>query len=731
MILRPVTASWFELLTSREELGVTLDCLAATGSVQLQSYSQSESRLALPDLRTTLVEYEALARRYAMFWPKARIHPPRPDSELLEAPRAALEQLQAWARDADPLIAELQGLAQSREDIALLSRLQAQSGTAMPRLDRVSSAGPLLAGRVYVLTEEGPPQSLPPAVLVQRVATPDALFLVAVGPREDIAALDQLLAARKARVVNVPEGMPEEPGAVAEFLADRSRAIEEREKSARTSLDAHSEEHGLADALGELSLGSWLVTHVPELPVTEHFAWVTGWCADPDDTRLKAALDARGLHYLLRITPAPEDAQPPSVLHNPAWARPFEVFAGLMGVPGTREADPSIVVALLAPVMFGFMFGDVAQGLVVAVAGFLLRKRLPALRLLMPGGVMAIVFGFAFGSVLAREDLIPALWLHPLSQPLVVLGTALGFGVVVIVLGLLISALQFHWRREFSHWVASDAGILTAYVGIVATVYDARALWLLPIGVAWAIGGAALVAPKDRIGAAGAAAGETVERMLQLAVNTVSFVRVGAFALAHAGLCTAVVGMAEAAGPGYWPVMLIGNAFIVLLEGLVVGIQTTRLILFEFFIRFLTARGRPFEPLPSPVPASPPPRGASHEVVHPLDIRHRRLHGAHGGAGHRRPGARQSGPRRGRRRRGRSPRPVGPALGLRGRRRFGGPRGARRRLRGRAGRHRRARRPGGETRSVRPRAGDGRPRRGHRDLRFDRRHPDPEPPGLK
>jgi V/A-type H+-transporting ATPase subunit I len=171
----------------------------------------------------------------------------------------------------------------------------------------------------------------------------------------------------------------------------------------------------------------------------------------------------------------------------------------------------------------------------------------------MPGGVMAIAFGFAFGSVLAREDWIPALWLHPLAQPLVVLGTALGFGVVVITLGLLISALQFHWRGEFRHWVASDAGVLAAYAGIVATVFDARALWLLPIGIAWAIGGAALVAPKDRLGAAGQAAGETVEHMLQLAVNTLSFVRVGAFALAHAGLSTAVVGMAEAAGPGYWP----------------------------------------------------------------------------------------------------------------------------------------------------------------------------------
>ena len=75
MMLRPATASWFELLTSREELGPALDCLAATGSVQLQSYSQSESKLGLPDLRVTLAEFETLARRYAHYWPAASVRP--------------------------------------------------------------------------------------------------------------------------------------------------------------------------------------------------------------------------------------------------------------------------------------------------------------------------------------------------------------------------------------------------------------------------------------------------------------------------------------------------------------------------------------------------------------------------------------------------------------------------------------------------------------------------------
>jgi len=604
MTLRPASASWFELLTSREELGATLDCLAATGAVQLEAYSRSEQRLALPDLRATLAEYETLARRYGHYWPRATDLRHATEHDLLDAPREAIERVRGWATAADPLIAELEELAQSAEDTALLAQLQALSGAGLARLDQVAHAGPVLAGRAYLLPEGGPPQALPPNVLLQRVALDDRLFLLAVGPADEIAVFDQALAARKARVIPLPADLPADPSALGADLEARKAAIAGREQAARAALDALSEQRGIAAALGELALAAWLVTHVPELPVTEHFAWVTGWCADPDDTRMRAALDARDRHYLLRFTPAPEDAVAPSVLRNPAWARPFEVFGRLMGVPGTREADPSIVLALVAPLMFGFMFGDVVQGLVLAVIGFLVRDRLPALRLLVPGGLVAVGFGFAFGSVFAREDIIPALWVHPLSQPLTVLGTALAFGVIVILLGLLLNALQFHWRGELGHWLATEAGLLVAYAGIVGAVVDARLLWALPLGVAWLLIGSALTARGDRLGALGHAAGESVERLLQLGVNTVSFVRVGAFALAHAGLSTAVVGIADASGPAYWPVLLIGNAAIIALEGLVVGIQTTRLILFEFFIRFLSAHGRQFEPLTPPSPPS-------------------------------------------------------------------------------------------------------------------------------
>jgi V/A-type H+-transporting ATPase subunit I len=223
----------------------------------------------------------------------------------------------------------------------------------------------------------------------------------------------------------------------------------------------------------------------------------------------------------------------------------------------------------------------------------------------VPGGLVAIAFGLLFGSVFAREDVLPALWLHPLEHPLPVLGAAVGFGVVVLLIGLALDGLQRAWQGTLRQWLGIDAGLVCAYLGMVGAALDLRALWALPLGIAWALAGAALNAPGARGAAVARVAGEGLERLLQLAVNTISFVRVGAFALAHAGLCAAVVGMAEIAGPGYWPVLILGNVAIIGLEGLVVSIQTTRLVLFEFFVRFLTAQGRPFVPL-TPPPASTP-----------------------------------------------------------------------------------------------------------------------------
>ena len=84
--------------------------------------------------------------------------------------------------------------------------------------------------------------------------------------------------------------------------------------------------------------------------------------------------------------------------------------------------------------------------------------------------------------------------------------------------------------------------------------------------------------------------------------NTISFARLGAFALAHAGLCMAIFALEKVvrelpAGP-LWSalILILGNALVIGLEGMVVTIQTVRLEYYEFFSKFLEAEGKPFEP---------------------------------------------------------------------------------------------------------------------------------------
>jgi V/A-type H+-transporting ATPase subunit I len=239
---------------------------------------------------------------------------------------------------------------------------------------------------------------------------------------------------------------------------------------------------------------------------------------------------------------------------------------------------------------------------VLAALGFALRNRMPVLRLLVPAGMSAAVFGLLFGSVFSVEHLIHPLWLNPLERPLVVLGVPLAAGVVLLTNGLALSALASYWAGELREWLATDGGFVLVYLGILAAFFHGA-------GVVVALAGAAAVALGHAWIHRGARAGlkalvELLERTMQILINTLSFARVGAFALAHAGLSSAVVALAHAAGGtfGFILVLVIGNVVILALEGLVVSVQTTRLVLFEFFARFFQAEGREFRPLlPPPV----------------------------------------------------------------------------------------------------------------------------------
>ena len=311
------------------------------------------------------------------------------------------------------------------------------------------------------------------------------------------------------------------------------------------------------------------------------------------------AIDRSGARALLHFPAPPADAKAPLLLANPRWARPFELFSRALGMPSADEVDPSVILAVMVPLIFGYMFGDVGQGLVLIAAGLALRRRLPIATLIVAGGFAAVVFGFLFGSVFALH-VIPPVWIAPLDEPLAILAVPLAGGAMLLTVGLVLNGLEAAWRSSLDRWLATDLGFLVAYAGTVIGLIDQRGLAVAAAGALWFCVGQALVA--RRIVAGLAAIGELVERGVQILVNTLSFARVGAFALAHAGLSSAIVALMDASDDVVIRaiVLIVGNAVVLVLEALVVSIQTTRLVLFEFFTRFLAAGGRIFRPLPMP-----------------------------------------------------------------------------------------------------------------------------------
>jgi V/A-type H+-transporting ATPase subunit I len=405
---------------------------------------------------------------------------------------------------------------------------------------------------------------LPGTVIAQRVSIPTQRFLLAVGLPDEMSELEHQLHAQRARRLSLPKDLPPRAAdaevAMRERLFDTRRQMEDAEQALR---NLH-ERHDVADALADAMFVRWYVNSVPELSATENFAWISGWTSVEDEADLQAMLAEAGVKGLLQLTQAPVGYEAPLLLKNPRWMRPFEMFTEMLGIPAAAEADPTRVVAIATPLMFGYMFGDVGHGAVLLAAGVMLRKRYPALRLLIYGGVMSMLFGAAFGSVFTLENVVPALWVHPLEEPLLMLALPMGGGAILLLIGMCLDALQAYWQQRGRHWWETGAGLMLCYLALLGSIWEPRLLWLALVGAAWFVAGHAFVSPGRRLSAAAGAAAEFVESMLQLVVNSISFVRVGAFALAHAGLSMAVVGLSEAADSLFFTVIILvlGNVLI-------------------------------------------------------------------------------------------------------------------------------------------------------------------------
>jgi len=363
-------------------------------------------------------------------------------------------------------------------------------------------------------------------------------------------------------------------------------------------LRQHLDEPRLKSALNDLSVLHWYLQHTITLTEDRRFCYLTGWTTADNPRVLEEPLERLGIDAKIVFRPTFPGHPPPVHAAGTRLFSPFRQFVTMFGTLGAGEPDPTPLLSVLVPILFGFMFPDVGHGLVLAAASLLLSLRNPSLRFLVPCGLTAAAFGALFGETFGLQDPIQAILIRPLDAPLTILLASLGLGASIILLGLALSGIGAYWRGALRHWLWLDGAVLTLYVSGLLGLFYPPAFAATAVALAWYVTGLVVTGSRPLWHGLGRLAQSTLE----LALNTLSFARVGAFALAHAALSHALLEIAALVEPPLLEgvLLVLGHALIIAVEGLVVFVQTTRLLLFEFFSRFLRADGRLFRPLESP-----------------------------------------------------------------------------------------------------------------------------------
>lgn len=321
----------------------------------------------------------------------------------------------------------------------------------------------------------------------------------------------------------------------------------------------------------------------------------------------------------------------PTKLNNFVLFKPFELFIEMYGLPSHNEIDPTPIVSVFYAFLFGFMFGDLGQGAVLCILGLIISKwkksRLASI--VSVCGISSMIFGCLFGSLFGFEDVIPALWLRPgkaMSDiPLVgslntVFIVAIGIGCAVILFSMVLNIINRVKSNEYGEALFDTNGVagIVFYASAVSVVLLFLTkqivlafgiliiMFVIPLLLIFfkeplthLIEKKAKIFPDEKGMFFVQGFFELFEVLLSYFSNTLSFVRVGAFAISHAAMMEVVLLLSGATGDSSsinWIGIILGNIFVCTMEGLIVGIQVLRLEYYELFSRFYKGLGRAFMP---------------------------------------------------------------------------------------------------------------------------------------
>lgn len=366
--------------------------------------------------------------------------------------------------------------------------------------------------------------------------------------------------------------------------------------------------------------------------MSKNFAILSGFVPESKTAILKSKIEKMSSDAIVRFNESddvPEIFKIPTMLRNNPVIRPFETLVKMYSVPNYKEVDPTPFFALTYLILFGMMFGDIGQGLVFVIAGTLLTSKIGSIaKIVQRIGVSSMIFGVLYGSIFGMEELIPALLIRPMENINTILLVSIGIGVIFMTISYFIGFYNLKLRKEYARLYFDKNGIsgfafymgfllLLVNIAYLSTKVDVNISSMLTIlSVAIMIITSVFMFMKPKLAdkfednfdgnsvhkeefSPVESGFELFETVMGFFSNTLSFIRVGAFAINHVGLFMAFHALGQMIGNSIGNILMIvlGNIVILVLEGLIVFIQAIRLQYYELFSKYFTGEGIDYDPI--------------------------------------------------------------------------------------------------------------------------------------
>ena len=459
---------------------------------------------------------------------------------------------------------------------------------------------------------------------------------VYVTPLNEIDRIDRIFSRLFFEKVDIDDihGKPREYVAEQSDIKDR---LTKEIKALQQEIDAYAKDH--KDKI--LKIFTVLCKHHAYLSIKNHACKyranfvLVGWIPAEYEGQIQKAL-APIDNIEVTFTKANEEMKhsPPVKLKNRFFFRPFEYYTEMYGLPNACEIDPSWFIALTYTLLFGIMFADVGQGIMLLIAAIFMYKKMkmPLGALLIPCSIFSTIFGFIFGSVFGFEELLTPvhkalfgtnrklLDVMEGDTTMMLIFGAVGIGVILLIIAMLLNIVSGFKRGDTGGALFGVNGVagLVFYTSLIAGLVCSLVLNIKVMNTAYIL--CLIVLPliliflreplskllrgEKKLFEEGIGSFivdnlfEMFEVALSYVTNTMSFLRVGAFILVHAGMMKVVFVLAGMFGPvGYTITVVVGNILVMALEALLVGIQVLRLEYYEMFSRFYIGDGRKYEPV--------------------------------------------------------------------------------------------------------------------------------------